>query len=74
VPDSVVAELARPNPDRTRLGHPAGVLGVSSKVVTEGNGLKVVSAAVERTARLIMAGDLYVSKRQVEYLKSVLQA
>jgi hypothetical protein len=74
VPDSVVAELARPNPDRTRLGHPAGMLGVSSKVVAEGNGLKVVNAAVERTARLIMAGDLYVSKRQVEYLKSILKA
>jgi hypothetical protein len=73
VPDSVVRELARDNPDRTRLGHPAGMLSVTAKVVAEGSGLKVMSAAIERTARLIMAGDLFVARHQVDYLKSVLR-
>jgi 2-methylaconitate cis-trans-isomerase PrpF len=73
VPDSVVQELARDNPNRTRLGHPAGMLSVTAKVVSDGSGLKVLSAAIERTARLIMAGDLFVARHQVEYLKSVLR-
>jgi hypothetical protein len=73
VPGSVVSDLAHSTDSRIRLGHPAGVLGVLSKLVMEQDGLKIVSAAVERTARLIMAGDLYVPKAQVDYLKTILQ-
>ena len=74
VPGSVVAEWARSTAGGIRLGHPAGILPVSSVLTSDSGELRVVSAAVERTARLIMAGEVYVPFERVAYLKTILEA
>ncbi len=60
VPNSVVAGCAGSKKVVLRVGHPSGVMSVSSKVFeNERKELQVESAVVERTARLIMAGMVY---------------
>lgn len=55
---------------RTRLGHPSGVLQVTSEVVRGADGEYTIGKAeIERTARLIMAGELYISARRIEQLR-----
>lgn len=73
LPGTVVHELARRNPDRVRLGHPAGILGVSARVVPDGDGWRVERAAVERTARLIMAGEVFVSRQRLDQLRAIVE-
>lgn len=59
----------------TRLGHPSGVLQVRSQVTRDAAGGYVISQAqMERTARLIMAGELYVSQRRIAQLQAMLIA
>ncbi|WP_274631231.1 2-methylaconitate cis-trans isomerase PrpF family protein [Arvimicrobium flavum] len=70
---SVVAELSQGKGERTRLGHPAGVLGVSARVATDGDGWRIERAAVERTARLLMAGELLVSRRRLDEVRGILE-
>jgi hypothetical protein len=54
----------------TRLGHPSGVLQVASEVRRAGDGdYTIAKAQIERTARLIMAGELYVSAARVAELR-----
>lgn len=54
----------------TRLGHPGGVLQVTSDVVRGADGEYTIrKAEIERTARLIMAGELYISARRIEQLR-----
>jgi 2-methylaconitate cis-trans-isomerase PrpF len=65
VPGSVVwnavPERAR---DKTtlRIGHPAGTIPVEVKVVNQGPDVNLQRAAIYRTARMIMEGQVYVRK------------
>jgi 2-methylaconitate cis-trans-isomerase PrpF len=57
----------------TRLGHPSGVLQVAASVDRGSDGAYVISKAqIERTARLVMAGELLVSARRVAQLREQL--
>jgi 2-methylaconitate cis-trans-isomerase PrpF len=71
VEGTIPARLAvRKEGGTTRLGHPSGVLRVASQVEQRDGGEYVIrEARIERTARLIMAGDLFVSKRRLEDLR-----
>ncbi|MES2183407.1 MAG: PrpF domain-containing protein [Pseudomonadota bacterium] len=60
VPGSVLAELAGSGKAQVRLGHPSGVLRVAAKTAGSGGALRVTSAQIERTARLLMDGYLYL--------------
>jgi 2-methylaconitate cis-trans-isomerase PrpF len=65
VPGTVVADVVRPaagNHRRLRIGHPSGVMGVEAEVVDRPEGPTVTVAAIERTARRIMDGTVYVSR------------
>lgn len=66
---SVVAECAADREGRSiRLGHPGGVLRVAADTATEGGTLSIHTAEVERTARPIMDGILYVPSAKIEAL------
>lgn len=56
----------------TRLGHPSGVLQVEAEVTprTDG-GYTILTAKIERTARLIMSGELHLSARRIAELRDV---
>lgn len=56
-----------------RLGHASGVLSVSSEVRTEAGKVVIQRAAVNRTARLIMAGELFISREKLETVKRMLE-
>ena len=74
LPGSIVHELAKGSGERTRLGHPEGLLGVSARVVQDGAvGWRIEQAAVERTARLLMVGEVLVSRRRVEELRAIVE-
>lgn len=73
IPGSVAHRLARATSGRTRLGQPAGVLTVSSEITDGPEGPQVVSAAVERTARLVMSGAVHASRARVDHLRSILE-
>lgn len=69
VPNSVVATaIGKPLQD-VRLGHPSGVLRVASRVVPGPKGIPVIeSAQIERTARVIMDGAIFVRRRKIAQL------
>jgi len=69
VEGSLVHRLSRSGGTFRRLGHPSGVLTVSAAVVDN----QIQSAAIERSARAIMSGDVYVSVRRVRYLLALMQ-
>jgi hypothetical protein len=72
-PGSIVAqELGVISDGVIRLGHPSGVLSVSSHVETVNGELKIHKAAVNRTARLIMAGILFVARSKLLSIKKTL--
>ena len=61
IPGTVVHEVARPSGGRRfRIGHPAGIMGVSVEVDLGDGPPRLRRAAIERTARRIMAGTVYV--------------
>jgi len=62
IPGTVVAELVveRDTEDALRIGHPAGVMLVESSVQLRDDGPVMTRAAIERTARRIMDGRVYV--------------
>lgn len=70
VPGTVVADCAGGLKDVLRVGHPSGVLRVTSKVhqSSGGSGLRVQSAVIERTARLIMSGWVHARRTTVSTL------
>jgi 2-methylaconitate cis-trans-isomerase PrpF len=69
VPGSIVAETIGKPLSEVRLGHPSGVLRVASKIRQQPNGdILIESAQIERTARLIMDGILYVRRSKIEAL------
>jgi 2-methylaconitate cis-trans-isomerase PrpF len=70
VPNSVVAvAIGKPLQD-VRLGHPSGVLRVASKIALGPEGVPVIeSAQIERTARVIMDGTIFVRRQKIAQLK-----
>ncbi|MBV8166596.1 MAG: 3-methylitaconate isomerase [Alphaproteobacteria bacterium] len=63
VEGSVVHEVARrpsPDPERCRIGHPAGVIATEVRVAPDGNGWRVERATLGRTARRILEGTAFV--------------
>jgi methylitaconate Delta-isomerase len=72
---TVVAECRRPGSGVMRLGHPSGVLQVASTVEREANGAyRIRKAQIERTARLIMSGQLYLSECRITELRKIVTA
>lgn len=71
---TVVSECKRPGATGpTRLGHPSGVLQVLSQVERRADGdYAIHKAQIERTARLIMAGELFVSVQRIARLREQL--
>ncbi len=62
IPGTIVYEAARPESRGqalTRIGHPAGVIGVEAAVQSD-DGVRLVRATVGRTARRIMEGYAFV--------------
>ncbi|TAK40527.1 MAG: methylitaconate delta2-delta3-isomerase [Betaproteobacteria bacterium] len=73
VPGSVVAECAGGTKGELRVGHPSGVLHVSSRVVPDREtGQRIESAVIQRTARLIMSGYVHARRTSVHALVSAL--
>jgi 2-methylaconitate cis-trans-isomerase PrpF len=71
VAGSVVADAIGKPLAEVRLGHPSGVLRVASRVRSGVDGNMIIeSARIERTARLIMEGSVYVRRRKVEMLRA----
>lgn len=68
VEGSVLAELVGAGKTQVRLGHPSGVLRVTAATTLENGRLRVVSAQIERTARLLMDGFIYVRRSAVRQL------
>jgi len=60
LPDTVVAEIRRPNKDKSliRVGHPAGITEVHAILADDSS--TILRAGVIRTARRIMSGEIYV--------------
>lgn len=53
-----------------RLGHPGGVLRVNASIAVEGRTVRIRSVEIERTARPIMDGTLYVPSAKIGRLLS----
>jgi hypothetical protein len=67
LPGTVVARLAAPDGDGTvRIGHPSGVIEVGIDVDADEPGEpRLLSARIERTARRLASGVLYVPRATV---------
>ena len=74
VPGSIVAQAIGRQLNEVRLGHPSGVLRVASRI-REGidGGIVIESAQIERTARLIMEGALFVRRHKIDMLAAALE-
>lgn len=68
VPNSVIAAAIGKPLQIVRLGHPSGVLRVSSKVKEKDGDVVIESAQIERTSRLIMDGAVYARRRKIAAL------
>jgi 2-methylaconitate cis-trans-isomerase PrpF len=67
VEGSLLWKIAGSADGNLRIGHPAGVLHVRASTKRNAAGeLRVTSAVIERTARLIMSGGLYVRRSKVD--------
>ncbi|GGI27700.1 methylitaconate delta2-delta3-isomerase [Bradyrhizobium guangdongense] len=72
VPNSVVAAAIGKPLQNVRLGHPSGVLRVASSIAQGASGPIIESAQIERTARIIMDGAVYIRRRKFEELAAAL--
>lgn len=68
VSNSIVAAAIGKPLSNVRLGHPSGVLRVASRITQGADGPMIESAQIERTARVIMDGAVYVRRRKIEQL------
>lgn len=74
IPGTVANLCLRPGASgEIRLGHASGVLSVSSVVETGSGEIIIRRAAVNRTARLIMAGELFIPRQKLEAIRRVLE-
>jgi 2-methylaconitate cis-trans-isomerase PrpF len=62
LPGTIPAEIAtRRSPDHVRIGHPGGILTLAVGVELGGpGGARLKRAVIERTARRVMAGEMYI--------------
>ena len=60
IPGTLLHDVARVSSGRFRIGHPAGIMGVQVTVDLGDGTPRLRRAAIERTARRIMAGTVYV--------------
>jgi len=70
---SVVQACAGGGRAELRVGHPSGVMRISASVHRAGGDYEVRSAQVERTARLILAGTLFVPRARLVELRARLE-
>jgi len=70
IPGTVVNEVCTAPPEQlpVRIGHPAGVFTIEIRVEERGGELVLTRAALERTARRIMDGYVYVPRSKVPAL------
>lgn len=74
LPGTVVADCTASSGAERRIGHPGGVMRVAARVeADENNRLVIRSAEVERTARLVMDGMLYVRRRKLDAITDLLR-
>ena len=69
VPGSIVEQvLSRRGRENRKIiiGHPAGVIPVVSELETENGTYNLKTAAILRTARTIMDGQVYVRKSRIQ--------
>jgi 2-methylaconitate cis-trans-isomerase PrpF len=67
IPGTIVHAVARrAQPDRVRIGHPAGVMDLGAKVRPKGEDWRVESVTTQRTARRIMDGYIYVPQSYIQ--------
>ncbi len=71
VPGSVLAGIVGAASSPIRLGHPSGVFRVAADTAFEDGQLRVISARIERTARLLMDGFLYARTNEVARLAAL---
>lgn len=68
VDGSVMARLVGSGKSEVRLGHPSGVVRVAARTSVIDGELRVTSAQIERTARLLMDGFIYCKNSTVRQL------
>lgn len=68
VPGSLLEQLVGGVKSVVRLGHPSGVLRVAAQSTLVGGQLKIQSAQIERTCRLLMDGFVYVRESKIQNL------
>jgi len=73
VPGSLLQQLVGGIKDVVRLAHPSGVLRVAAKSSLENGQVKIHSAQIERTCRLLMDGFVYVRKSKIQTLLQTLK-
>jgi 2-methylaconitate cis-trans-isomerase PrpF len=73
VPGSLLQQLVGEKKDVVRLGHPSGVLRVAAKSSLLQGQVKIHSAQIERTCRLLMDGFVYVRKSKIQTLLQILK-
>ncbi len=74
LPGTVVADCTATSGEGRRIGHPGGVMRVAARVEPDGRGGHAIrSAEVERTARLVMDGKLYVRRRKLDAIADLLR-
>lgn len=71
VPGCVLAEIVGTAPSPIRLGHPSGVFRVAADTAIEEGQLRVISARIERTARLLTDGFLYARTSEIARLAAL---
>ncbi|MGH9438681.1 MAG: PrpF domain-containing protein, partial [Terriglobia bacterium] len=76
IPGTIVEECAAPGESgEIRIGHPSGILTTRVTIETRPDGtLEILEAKIDRTARLLMAGLVYVSQKRVLALNEMLSA
>jgi 2-methylaconitate cis-trans-isomerase PrpF len=73
VEGSVMAECAGSGKSQIRLGHPSGILRVAARTATVDGELRVQSAQIERTARLLMDGYVYLRASAIQALEGTVR-
>jgi len=74
IPGTIVNTQMRGNTDHEiRLGHPSGALAVDAQVDDTPAGLKIRKAAINRTARLLMGGHIFVSRERIRALQPLVK-
>ena len=72
IPGTIVNEICgkSQNADRVRIGHPSGLLEVEVAVKRQPGGFDVSRAALVRTARRLMDGQVYAARDRLPWLNA----